>query len=187
MPCKPWLLYSKGRKAVRGKRERRSNNKRCASGRSHSASLPGRRMHAFAERSKTGRGLARDLISLPKRPVLPLQLPDRSRTDPGSATAPRSSPPASIRHRARPAGPTGAVSRPCGRSCPRPRQSPRIARHDRPHAPAPAARHERVPLADNVHVSAHLPSLHPLKGRSLRQTRSASIGNRPLSGQVPLL
>ena len=76
------------------------------------------------------------------------------------------------------AAPTIAASPPCTPSCPRSSRSPPTPRRARRDAPEPSARPAAAPQA-KTSSSAVVPSwLHPLKGWSLRQTRSGSSPSR---------
>jgi hypothetical protein len=83
--------------------------------------------------------------------------------------------------RAPPAAPSRAASRRCSRSSPRSSRSPPTASHARLDAPSPSARHARALQASMSSLSSSVPSLHPLKSWSLRQTRrgSPSLRNPP--------
>jgi hypothetical protein len=88
--------------------------------------------------------------------------------------------------RAPPAAPSRAASRRCSRSSPRSSRSPPTASHARLDAPSPSARHARALQASMSSLSSSVPSLHPLKSWSLRQTRRGSASPRHRCRRTPL-
>src|SRR5437867_864971 len=107
----------------------------------------------------------------------------RARARAAAAARPSSGPPA-YRRRAHAAAPIFAASQPCTRSSPRSIRSPPTASRARPAAPAPSAPPAPAPP---VRTCSLVPWLHPLKVRSLRESRGGSGEPGRACGEPDLL